>query len=77
MHLRVSQKSFLSILLFYCLHSCHDKSLKQEVFFPDFVTLFLKFIIKSLIHSKLVNFFPAVGCQSLARSKNINFKARE
>ena len=37
------------------------------------VTLFLKFIIKSLIQSKLVNFLIAVSCPSLAHSKNINF----
>ena len=37
------------------------------------VTLFLKFIIKSLIHSKLANFFLAVSCPSLAHSKKINF----
>ena len=37
------------------------------------VTLFLKFIIKSLIHSKLVNFFLAVIWPSRAHSKNINF----
>ena len=36
-------------------------------------TLFLKFIIKSLIHGKLVNFFLAVSCLCLAHSKNINF----
>ena len=34
------------------------------------VTLFLKFIIKSLIHCKLVNLFLAVSCLSLAHSKN-------
>ena len=42
-----------------------------------FVTLFLKFIIKSLIQSKLVNFFLAVSCPSLAHSKNINFIGRK
>ena len=49
-----------------------------KVLFPGFViNLFLKFIIKSLIHYKLVNFFLAVGFPSLAHSKNINFMRRE
>ena len=69
----MSLKYFLSILLLYCLRCCHDKPSKQEVLFPDFVTL-----IKSLINSKLVNFFFAVlvnfffavGCPSLAHSEN-------
>ena len=33
--------------------------------------------LKSLIHSKLVKFFLAVGCPSLAYSKNINFIGSE
>ena len=52
-------------------------SQKQEVLFPDFLTLFLKFIIKSLIHSELVKFFSGVGCPSLAYFKNINSIGRE
>ena len=44
---------------------------------PDFPTLFLKFIMRSLIHGELVNFFLAVGCPSLSHSKNINFKGKE
>ena len=35
-----------------------------------------KFIIKSLVHSKL-EYFLAVGCSSLTHSKNINFIGRE
>ena len=50
---------------------------KQEVLFTDFVTLFLKFIIKSLIYSKLVFFFPTQDCLSLAHSKSVNFIGRE
>ena len=70
-------KMFLPILLLYCSHFCHDNLWKQEVLFPDFIILFLKFIIKSLIHCKLVNFFLAVDCLSLANFKNINFVGRE
>ena len=33
--------------------------MKKEVFFPDFLTLFLKFIIKSLIPTRHVNFFSS------------------
>ena len=49
-------RNLLSLLLLYCLRCCHDKPWKLEVLFRDFLALFLKFIIKSLIHGKLVNF---------------------
>ena len=52
--------------------------MKQEVLYPGFVTVFLKFIIKSFLNQrKLVNFFVAVDCPSLAHSKTINFTGRE
>ena len=70
-------KIFFVYIVLYCLRCCHDRPSKQEALFPDFITLFLKFIIKSLIHSRLVNFCLAVGCPSLAHSKNINFIGRE
>ena len=74
MHLKVSQKIFC----LYCLCIVYAVAItSQEVLFPDFVTLFLKFIIKSLIHDKLVNFFLAAGCPSIAHSKNINFTGRK
>ena len=49
MHLRVSQKFFwlhICCIFSYC---CHDKLWKQVILFPDFLTLSLKVIIKSLI----------------------------
>ena len=77
MHVRVSQKNFClyCLCIFYAV--ANDKPQKQEVLFLDFVTLFLEFIIKFLIHCKLVSFFLAVGCPSLAYSKNTNFIERE
>ena len=58
MHLRVSQKIFC-LLLLYCLRCCHDKPWKQEFFFPKFLTLFKKFIIKSLIQA--ISFYLKVA----------------
>ena len=68
MYLRVSQKIFVYVA-FVLFTLLPREAMKTEGFFPDFVTLFLNFTIKSLIHGKLVDFFLAVGYPSLAHSK--------
>ena len=77
MHLRVSQKSFClyCVCIVYAVAMISHKN--RRLSFQTFLHFFFKFIIKSLIHSKIVNFFLSEGCPSLAHSKNINFIGKE
>ena len=73
MHLKVSEKRFCrySFCIVYTVASfCHE-----NMRFPDFLTFFLKVIIKS--YNKLDNFFLPVGCPGLLHYKNIYFILRK
>ena len=75
MHLRVYPKIFC-LYCFCTVYAVAMTSHENRRF--SFQTLsHSKFNIKSLIHSKVVSFFSAAGCQSLVHSKNINFIGRE
>ena len=71
-HLRVSQKNFC--LYCICIVYAADMTSHENRRFSFQTFLhFLRFIIKSLIHSKLVNLFLSEDCPSLFHFKNINF----
>ena len=72
MHLRVSQKIFVCVaFVLFTLLPCHP--MKTGVLFSDFLTLLLKFIIKSFKKFKQTCKFLSEGGPSLAHSKSINF----